>query len=59
MQAEQLQPLLRQMLAQLPADWRGTTFKNSELLGREGCGEEISDGHPSQRRGRRKYRISA
>jgi hypothetical protein len=31
----QMQPLLQQLLDNMPADWRGTTFQNSALLGRE------------------------
>ena len=40
MQADEYRPLLEQLLDNMPEDWRGTTFNNSELLGREG----FSDG---------------
>ena len=30
-----MEVFLQSMLDNLPEDWRGTTFKNSELLGRE------------------------
>lgn len=33
---------LRSILANLPSEWRGTTFKNNNLLGREGFSERLS-----------------
>lgn len=33
---------LRSILANLPAEWRGTTFKNNHLLGREGFTERLT-----------------
>lgn len=41
--AKLLHHYLPQLLAALPADWRGTTFNNSALLGRGGFSTRLQD----------------
>jgi len=38
-----MQHYLPQILSAMPADWRGTTFNNSSLLGRQGFSQKLVD----------------
>lgn len=41
--ADQIKDSLHQILQEMPAEWRGTTFNNSNLLGRHGFGQRLDD----------------
>ena len=40
--SEAMQRCLPEILGSLPEDWRGTTFKNSDLLGRAGFSTKLA-----------------
>ena len=42
MQAAELEPLLQQLVEEIPEEWRGTTFNNAALLERGGFSERLT-----------------